>query len=149
MSTKAGNRPQNRQMHAERVPVDGARDLMTVHGLNHDDFSYRWVEDSDDKGSRIWKFKRGGWDLVTLDTEDSELAVGQEAVYKSKEQGTLIRLHTGEGRYSYLMRIKKEWFEEDQAAKEESIKETENGIFGSVSSEGDANNGQYGEIRKG
>ena len=105
--------------------------------------------DSDDKGSRIWKFKRGGWDLVTLDTEDSELAVGQEAVYKSKEQGTLIRLHTGEGRYSYLMRIKKEWFEADQAAKEEAIKETEAGIFGSVSSEGDANHGQYGEIRKG
>jgi len=146
MDNKA-NRAQNRQVKSERVPVDGMRDLMTVFGKDVNNFHYRWVEDSDEAGSRIWKFKRGGWDLVSVDVEDGEISVGAEAVYKSKEQGTLVRLHTGEGRFSYLMKIKNEWYNEDQQAKEDSIKETEQGIFGSTESQGDANNGQYGSIK--
>ena len=148
MSIKVHNRAQNRQTHQERVPVDGMRDVMTVYGKDTDRYSYRWVEDSDEKGSRMWKFKRGGWELVYVDNEDSAISVGDEAVYKTKDNETIVRLHTGEGRYSYLMRIKKEYFLEDKAAKEVSIRETEEGIFVSQTSQGDANDGQYGSVIK-
>jgi hypothetical protein len=146
MSTKAGNRPQNRTTHKERVPVDGMRDIMTVHGKDSG-FKYRWVTDTDERGSRIWKFKRGGWEFATLDGHDEEIQVGQEAVYKSADEGNLVRLHTGEGRFSYLMRIPKEYYDEDQIAKEERIQEQEDGIMGTQTSQGDANNGQYGSVK--
>jgi hypothetical protein len=148
MSGNSANRAQNRQMEnkPERVPVDGMRDVMTVHGKDPA-YKYRWVTDTDEKGSRIWKFKRGGWELATLDSEESRIQVGQEAVYKSKEDGSLVRLHTGDGRYSYLMRIKKEWYDADQASKEENIAEMEAGITGTQTSQGDANHGQYGSVR--
>ena len=142
------NRAQNRvtENKVERVPVDGMRDIMTVRGRDPA-YEYRWVADSDEKGSRIWKFKRGGWDLVKLDEEEAKLTIGQESVYKSKEDGTLCRLHTGDGAYSYLMRIKKEWYDEDQDNKAASIRETEAGIIGEQSSQGEANNGQYGSVK--
>lgn len=147
MSNNSGNRPQNRQTEnkVERIPVDGMRDVMTVHGKDPA-YKYRWVTDTDEKGSRIWKFKRGGWELATLDGHDSKITVGQEAVYKSKEDGSLVRLHSGEGRFSYLMRIKKEWYSEDQESKEKSLKEMEEGIMGTQTSQGDANHGQYGSV---
>lgn len=148
MNNQSGNRPQNRQTEnkVERVPVDGMRDIMTVHGRDPA-FVYRWVTDADEKGSRIWKFKRGGWELATLDSEEAKLQVGQEAVYKSKEDGNIVRLHTGDGNYSYLMRIKKEFYEEDQKAKADNILQLENSITGTQTSQGDANNGQYGSVK--
>ena len=147
MSNTAGNRPQNRQRKETRVPVDGARDIMTVFGKS-DDFMYRWVTDSDEKGSRIWKFKRGGWDLVTMDSEEEELQIGEEAVYKSEDAGSLYRLHSGAGLFSYLMRIRKEWFKEDQQKKWDAIDALESGIMGETESQGDENHGQYGSIKR-
>jgi hypothetical protein len=140
------NRAQNRQTKTERIPVDGQRDIMTVHGKDPA-YSYRWVEDSDERGSRIWKFKRGGWELATLDGEQQEMHVGQEAVYKSKQDGNLVRLHTGEAKFSYLMRIKKEWKKEDFQTKQANIDELEGGIMGTQTSQGDANNGMYGSVK--
>ena len=140
------NRAQNRQMKTERIPVDGQRDIMTVHGKDPA-YSYRWVEDSDERGSRIWKFKRGGWELATLDGEQHDVTVGQEAVYKSKQDGNLVRLHTGDAKYSYLMRIKNEWKSEDFQAKQDRIDELEGGLMGEQTSEGEANNGMYGSVK--
>ena len=58
MSHQSANRAQNRQDEnkPERVPVDGMRDIMTVRGKDPA-FKYRWVADTDEKGSRIWKYK--------------------------------------------------------------------------------------------
>ena len=142
----AENRPQNRanENKLERIPVDGMRDVMTV--LNKEPgWVYRWVEDTDEAGSRIWKFKRAGYELASLEgVEGRGIIVGEEAVYKTKQDGAICRLHTGEGRYSYLMRIKQEWYEKDQSDKQARIDDMEAGIVGDRDQGDDS--GTYGSI---
>ena len=57
----------------------------------------------------------------------------------------MVRLAVGQGQYAFLMRIKNEYFEEDQKVKEQDILEMERGITGSPE-EGDED-GQYGEVK--
>ena len=142
----AENRPQNRttENKLERIPVDGMRDVMTVLGKDPA-FHYRWVEDSDERGSRIHKFKRGGYVLADLEgIEGAGIVVGQEAVYTTKQDGAICRLHTGEGRYSYLMKIKMEWYLEDQKTKQDAIDDMERGMTAERDQGDEA--GQYGSV---
>ncbi len=143
------NRAHNRQKEnkQERVPVSGMRDIMTV--LNKEEgYEYRWVNDIDEKGSRIFKYKRGGWDMAPLQTPEGELTVGEEAVFRTEGKEDIVRLHVGAGQFAYLMRIKKEWYDEDQKAKQDAIDEVEATIAGTGSSTGE-NFGQYGSIKIG
>jgi len=142
-----GNRPHNRQNENKprRVPVSGMRDIMTV--LNKEEgYEYRWVTDVDDGGSRIYKYKRGGWEMSPLQTTEGEIIVGEEAVFRTEAKEDVIRLHAGGGQFCYLMRIKKEWYDEDQKAKADAIDEMEASITQTGSSTGE-NFGQYGEVR--
>lgn len=144
-----GNRSHNRQTEnkPERVPVSGMRDIMTV--LNKETgYVYRWVNDTDEKGSRIYKYKRGGWEMAPLHTPEGELTVGEEAVFRTEGKEDIVRLHVGAGQYAYLMRIKQELYDEDQAAKQADIDEVEAQIAGTGSSTGE-NFGQYGQIKIG
>lgn len=139
---------QNRQIRKteenkkfERVPVSGLRDILTVYDKDPN-FHYRFVEDKDESGSRILKFKRGGYDFA-----DSSLhEVGQESVYKSKKGESIVRVPTGGGKFSYLMRIKKEWYEEDQRAKASKIDEIES-VIKRTGTTDDKNFGQYGDVK--
>lgn len=145
-----GNRSHNRQTENkldDRVPVSGMRDIMTV--LNKETgYVYRWVNDTDDKGSRIYKYKRGGYEMAPLQTPDGELTVGEEAVFRTEGKDDIVRLHVGGGQYAYLMRIKQEWYDADQADKQASIDEMEATIAGTGSSTGE-NFGQYGSVKIG
>ena len=149
-----GNKPQNRAKNrvkknkgSDRVPVSGMRDIMTV--LNKEEgYSYRWVTDIDEKGSRIYKFKRGGWDMAPLHTPDGKLTVGEEAVFRTEGKEDIVRLHVGAGQFAYLMRIKQELYDEDQKAKAEAIDEVEATISSKGSATGE-NFGQYGKIQIG
>ena len=141
-----GNRAHNRQTEnkARRVPVSGMRDIMTV--LNKEEgYSYRWVTDIDEKGSRIYKYKRGGWEMSPLETTEGEIIVGEEAVFRTENKEDIIRLHVGAGQFAYLMRIKKEWYDEDQKAKADAIDEVERTITQTGSSTGESF-GQYGKV---
>jgi len=141
-----GNRAHNRQNEnkVKRVPVSGMRDIMTV--LNKEEgYAYRWVTDIDEKGSRIYKYKRGGWEMSPLETTEGEIIVGEEAVFRTENKEDIIRLHVGAGQFAYLMRIKKEWYDEDQKAKADAIDEVEATITRTGSSTGESF-GQYGSI---
>jgi len=141
-----GNRAHNRQNEnkVKRVPVSGMRDIMTV--LNKEEgYAYRWVTDIDEKGSRIYKYKRGGWEMSPLETTEGEIRVGEEAVFRTENKEDIIRLHVGAGQFAYLMRIKKEWYDEDQKAKADAIDEVEATITRTGSSTGESF-GQYGSI---
>ncbi len=132
-----------------RVPVSGQRDIMTV--FNKDpNFEYRWVVDADERGSRILKFERAGYHFSPIETDEQKLVVGEDAVYKSRKDGdvSIIRLPTGGGHYSYLMRIKKEWYKEDQEAKQIPINEMEEQITGEFTPDGQLKKdlGQYGKV---
>lgn len=141
-----GNRAHNRQNEnkPKRVPVSGMRDIMTV--LNKEEgYEYRWVTDVDEKGSRIYKYKRGGWEMSPLQTADGNIIVGEEAVFRTEAKEDIIRLHVGGGQFGYLMRIKKEWYDEDQKDKAAEIDAMEDTITGTGSSTGE-NFGQYGKV---
>lgn len=128
----------------QRVPVSGIRDIMTVHNKDPD-YSYRWVNDRNEDGSRIARFKRGGYEFARQEDGGDKYMIGQEAVYKSEKNGSLIRLRVGPETHAYLMRIKKEWFDEDQAAKSKDIRSVEDQIRRTGTSTGEDFE-QYGDV---
>lgn len=132
----------------DRVPVSGQRDIMTV--FNKDPaFVYRWVVDNDERGGRIMKYERAGYHFSPTETDEQRLVVGEDAVYKSdRAEKSIIRLPTGGGKFSYLMRIKREWYEEDQKAKQIPIDEMEAQIMGEFTPDGQLKEdlGQYGKV---
>lgn len=106
-------KPAQRQ---RRSPLDGARDILTVYGKDPN-FVYRWVRN--DEGRIQW-FQERGYEVVTRDHE-----VGQTAVDSGSKLGSAVTKFGGGTVTLVLMRIPKEWYDEDQAAKEASIAATE------------------------
>ena len=93
------------------------------------------------------RFERGGWTYARQDDMPGGISVGEESVYKSKKNGSIIRFPSGEGLFSYLMKIKKEWYDEDQAAKAQAIDDVEQTIIGTGRPDGEENEGQYGSVK--
>lgn len=96
----------------ERIPVNGNRDILTVMNKKPE-LEYRWVVDTP---GRIEKFKQGGWEVV----QDEALTVGQKAVDTGSKLGSAITTSRG-GQTLVLMAIPKEWYDEDQLAKQEKV----------------------------
>tara|TARA_R110000787_G_scaffold164798_1_gene277903 strand:- start:45 stop:560 length:516 start_codon:yes stop_codon:yes gene_type:complete len=120
----------------DRVPVGGHRDLLTVQ--NKDPvFNYRWVEDKSEEGHRIFAFLQGGYEFAKA----ADHKIGQIHVHTSKNNliGSVIRVPSGDG-FVYLMRIRRDWYIEDQAAKERERTDNETRITAS-----DENEGEYGD----
>ncbi len=140
----AGRAPRNNKKEVtetrpERIPVSGQRDVLTVRGKDPA-YAYRWVIDKDERGQRIMKFRDAGYEFVDI---SDGVSVGQNHVYTSENVGTLIRIPDGqEGDFLYLMKQRKEFYEEDQAAKQEQILDTERQLTRTESGEG----GQYGKV---
>jgi hypothetical protein len=101
----------------ERKPLF-AQGPQRVAGDLDKNFEYRFVNDT---GSRISNFKAAGYEFV----EDSELVVGDSRVFDPSDVGSAKVVTSNDGTKSYLMRIKKEWYDEDQAKKAERINEQE------------------------
>lgn len=105
----------------------------SIAGEKDPNFEYRFVNDT---GSRIANFKAAGYEFV----EDSSLLVGDSRVFDPSDIGSSKRVVSNDGTVSYLMRIKKEWYNEDQATKAEQIKETEQAM------KQEATQGMYGKL---
>lgn len=119
-----------------RTPLH-ERNILTVRNKNVDK-EYRWVNDIDD---RLYRFTEAGWEFVT----DKGLEVGDPTVNADKELGSVVVKRSGT-REMYLMCIDKEWYDEDQAAKAEKIKETEQAMYEQLNSSQD---GRYGRVKIG
>lgn len=156
LTKKAQDRPLQNESRDEavtekvrRVPLAGFRDILSVEGQDPN-FVYRFVKDVDSlvenkegsvemrPGQRIMRFQAAGWTFV-----DSEsVTVGSNHVWKTENVGSIVRIPAGNNEYLYLMRIRKEWYEEDQRAKERDLLDIEtqysgapeeDGLYGSVS----------------
>ena len=125
----------------ERTPVSGHRDILTVLGQDPG-FVYRWVSDKNESGRRITRFLAGGWNFVEY---SEDLGIGADSVYNTENVGSIVRLPEGSGSFLYLMNIKKEWYDEDQAAKADAINATEKSISRRRSAEQD--DGMYGDVK--
>mgnify|MGYP000385491313 CR=1 FL=1 len=116
----------------KRVPV-GSRNRLEVIGKSPD-YVYRIVNDVDD---RVELFKAAGYEVVSI----SEARMASQRVGQGTPTGSVAEMPVGNGVNGVLMKIPKEWYEEDQAAKAARIDEAERSI-----KKPDID-GSYGEIK--
>jgi hypothetical protein len=110
------------------------RGPQSILGEKDPNYVYRFVNDT---GSRVANFQSAGYEFV----EDKDLVVGDSRVFDPSDVGSAKRVTSNDGTTSYLMRIKKEYYEEDQAAKAALVNETEQAM------KRDASQGMYGSIK--
>ena len=91
-----------------RTPVS-QRNILTVKGKDPN-YEYRIVNDVED---RITQFQEAGYEVVQSESVD----VGDKRAASGTSIGSAKTLSVGQGTKAYVMRIKKEWYEEDQRAK--------------------------------
>lgn len=123
---------QSASARVKRTPV-GQRQVLSVTG-KEDGYVYRIVND---QGSRISDFIDGGYGLV----EAADVRVGDKRVNSATPEGSKAQVSVGKGEKAFVMRIKREYYEEDQRAKqaeidrlEQSMKQTAQGAdYGTVS----------------
>lgn len=109
--TRATERPR------QRVGVGGYRDKLTVEGQDPD-YVYRWILSGAEKSGRILNLRARGYEFVKAEDHN----FGESDVYKSQDEGSLVRTPAGkEGDFLYLMRIRKEHYEEDKEDKSKRI----------------------------
>ena len=125
-------RESNKSARVARKPLT-QRGPQAIAGDKNPEFEYRFVNDT---GSRIQNFKAAGYEFVTGD----DLIVGDNRVSDATDLGSAKRVISNDGTTSYLMRIKKEWYEEDQASKAAAIKEQE------AAMKQEASAGMYGKL---
>lgn len=110
------NRPTRNELKSkvrpDRVPVyEANRNKITVAGLDHENFMYRWVNDTE---GRIDMFLNAQWEFVAKDG----LKVGDGGVDSSARTSSAMSKGMGGGVVAYLMRIPKDIWLMDQARKE-------------------------------
>ena len=110
----------SKPVRPERIPVSGNRDILTVKDKDPN-YVYRFVIDEDD---RIERFKLGSYEIVIDDTK-----VGETTVNSGSRLGSAVTKYAGGGRTNVLMRIPKEWYDADQAAKQKAIDASEQEIY--------------------
>ncbi len=106
----------NTQKRTRRTPI-GTRNILTVQGKDPN-FVYRVVNDT---GDRIAQMQEMGYELVS----DSSIMVGDRRVTNPSSDGSPVKVSVGGGVQGYVMRIKKEWYEEDQDAKQQRVDQIE------------------------
>jgi len=110
------------------------RGPQVITGDKDPDYVYRFVNDS---GSRIDQMKNAGYEIVT----DDDLVVGESRVSDPNQLGSGKRVVSKDGTVQYLMRQKKEWYDEDQATKQAHNDEIERAM------KKQAQEGMYGSIK--
>ena len=99
-----------------RTPV-GRRNILTVKGKEAG-YEYRIVNDDID---RVDMFKEAGWEVVS----NSDVVIGDKRVGQTTAVGSAATMSVGGGTKGVVMRIKQDWYEEDQAQKRAAIQELE------------------------
>jgi hypothetical protein len=93
-----------------RIPIHESRDRLTVKSHIDPAFVYRVVKD---KPGRIDTFLAAGYEIVT-----DAVQVGDKKAATPGQEGSPVKISLGRGEQGYLMRIPRDWYEEDQHAKE-------------------------------
>ena len=114
----------------KRTPV-AYRNRLTVSNKDAN-FEYRIVNDVDD---RIENFKDRGWEVVPA----KDTKVGDRRADNASPTGSASEISVGNGTKAIVMRIPKDWYDEDQKAKAEDVDRLENSM------KEDAKRGYYGE----
>ncbi len=116
----------------KRASVNGKRNVLTVSGKDPN-FEYRIVNDT---GDRVASMQERGYEIVT----DKGVTVGDRRIANPTQEGSPVQASVGGGTKAYVMRIRKDWYEEDQAAKAAQTAEVE------AAMKRDAKEGMYGKL---
>jgi hypothetical protein len=103
MAREAANRPR-------RAPVDGHRSKLSVRGK---DPAYEYFI-ATDKDGRIADLQDQGWEIV----DDKSVTIGDRRITRPDAEGSPRTVDVGNGETGFLMRIKREWWDEDRARKQ-------------------------------
>ena len=114
--SQAAKRPDRSK--TERTPL-GQRNRLTYGNLEPG-YNYRVITDKND---RLKLAQDGGYEFV-----ESKEKLGDNRVAVATPMDSRVSTPVGNGTTGYLMRIKDEWFAEDQQAKEDHLKKTEEQI---------------------
>ena len=118
-----------------RVKIGGFRDVLAVHGLDTENFVFRWVVD---RGSRIARLTARGYEPQP---QEEGIYVGDARIGVASAVGSTITASAGGGDEKLvLMRIKREWYEEDQKEKADEVDALEESM------RQDFGDGRYGSI---
>ncbi len=116
----------------KRTPISG-RNVLTVQG-KEPGYEYRIVNDS---GDRIAQFLDAGYELVDAKT----VTVGDKRINQATAEGSKAQVAVGKGEKAFVMRIKQEWYNEDQQTKQAYINQLEQSIKQQASTSAD-----YGKL---
>jgi hypothetical protein len=120
----------------KRIPL-GTRNVLAIDATEKDPaYSYRIVND---KGDRIRRFRDAGWEVVQ---RHEGMKVGDDQVGIGDSVGSLVTKSVGGNTTAYLMRIKREFYQEDQQAKADKIRQGESDL--KLEKE---KKGRYGDIK--
>src|SRR6266436_2408420 len=127
----------NRSGRVDRVPIHGAKNLLTVEG-QEPGFHYCWVADGTVHSyNNVPKFERAGYEFVT-----HTVIVGDRRIDAAPGIGAKISIPGGNGVVLYLMRIPMEYYNADMKVLERKVDELEKTMFESEASAP----GRYGKI---
>lgn len=111
-----------RETRRERPPIEELRDILSIKDMDPN-YEYRWVAN---RPGRIEKLEGRGWEVVVDD-----LKVGDKTVDSpSGKLGTALTRFGGNGVLLVAMRLPKEWYDEDQARKQETVDALEATMLG-------------------
>jgi len=105
------------KVRAKRTPING-RNVLSVSNKQAG-YHYRFVNDT---GDRVQSFLDNGWEQVAAD----DVIVGDRRVAAAKGLGSKAQASVNkDGTKAFVMRIKQDWFDEDQAEKAKHVDELE------------------------
>jgi hypothetical protein len=99
-----------------RTPV-GRRNVLTLSG-KEPGYEYRYVNDI---GDRVQQFLDAGYELV----EAKNVQIGDSRIGRPSAEGSNAQASVGNGVKAFAMRIREDWYAEDQAAKQAHVKAIE------------------------
>lgn len=106
-----------KESQRKRVPIGGRRTKLQLSQNELDalkDYKLRWINDSQ---GRIPAAEAGGYEFVSPE-EASSLGEGAIHAGNSDLGARVSKVVDRHGTRAYLMKIRKDWYDEDQAEKE-------------------------------
>lgn len=134
MKSINANKKSNEVREAIRVPIGGRRNLTGVNDTP-DGYVDRWVND---KPGRVDRFKKAGYENV------ASANIGDSGVDSSHAEAGVVSRDMGQGVTAYLMRQRKDYFTDDQSAKQVEVDASEESIRRDVDNK--LNDGHYGGV---
>lgn len=132
MPKKERDLSKRREKPQKRKRFDGPRDIIT-YADKDPNYHYHIFNDVDD---RVERAEAAGYECVT-----SKESLGDTGAGVATAPGSAVTRPVGSGITGVLMRIKKEWYDEDQAVKQKEIDEREEGLRAMMKQDG-----HYGDI---